>query len=55
MDKKYCQLHHYFYSEIECPFCLKERVKKFSVNKINKNNEITENDLNKLVEKFNKK
>ena len=67
--KKYCSIHHFYYSGEECPFCASERVqalsRKFNKDKIedkpkkekNKSNdkEITQTDLEKLKNKFNVK
>lgn len=57
-----CPIHHFFYSDVECPICLKERTQKLSdkylsTNKKHTNgkSDISENMLLKLKEKFNKK
>lgn len=62
--KTLCPIHRLFYTGNECPICRQERSERYaqrfahrtvSVNKINENREITENDINKLLNKFNKK
>ena len=63
MSKNFCQIHHYYYEGIECPLCSQERferyAKKYSNRSYqniekqeNKTREITQEDLNKLVDKF---
>lgn len=66
--KEFCRIHHFFYKTKKCPFCEQERLenlaKKFVVidhlniignyePKTKKDIEITEEQLKKLVEKFN--
>lgn len=59
--KNYCNTHHFHYSGNKCPFCEQDRIqgmcKKFTKKHIKKelNNEVTENDLEKLRLKFNGK
>ena len=67
--KKYCTIHHFYHSSEECPFCSSERIqtlsRKFSkkndekqkkeTSKKNKEKEITQSDLEKLMRKFNTK
>lgn len=68
--KKNCTVHHFSYSGNVCPFCEKERftrlanrfVKTTTVTEVinkhdkkEKESEITENDLQKLMNKFNNK
>lgn len=62
MDKNYCPTHHLYYTGQECPLCASERVngyaKKFSSKPKEEKvieKEISEEDLNKLKDKFNKK
>lgn len=66
--KKYCVTHHFYYSGEECPFCASERVHaldrrfnkskntlKKDTEKKEKSKEITQEDLEKLKDKFNSK
>lgn len=61
--KQFCPLHHFFYNGKNCPFCEQERIEhlsqKFDKNmseiKKDKAHEITEDDLEKLKQKFNVK
>jgi hypothetical protein len=61
--KTLCPIHHLFYMGNECPLCRQERIECYSqrfcnhveVKKIEKDREITENDLSKLMNKFNSK
>ena len=60
-NKKFCSLHRFWYSCVECPFCLKERTdsinKKCKDNKkeeFKKKREDFETKLRKLTEKYKK-
>lgn len=61
--KTLCPTHHLFYMGNECPLCRQERIECYSqrfcnhveVKKTEKDREITENDLSKLMNKFNNK
>lgn len=69
--KNICPTHHFAYSGNVCPFCEKERIeslsarfvkseKKYAVNKTIKKpveveKDVTEDDLQKLKAKFNKR
>lgn len=65
MSKKYCSIHHLYYTSVECPMCLKDRVsiyeKKYGLNQETvkeqkeSEREITDEDLSKLINKFNVK
>ena len=48
--KTLCQTHHLFYSGTSCPLCNQERLEGYA-HKLNR--EITENDIMKLMTKFN--
>lgn len=60
--KKLCPIHYYYYEGSECPLCMQERMQKMSTrfyqnDSVEKdetagNEEITEDLLNKLKEKF---
>ena len=68
MCKKFCATHHLYYNGTECPMCLSERLNYYD-HKYNsktedvkqekafkkKDREINEDDISKLMEKFNKK
>ena len=68
MSKKFCATHHLYYNGTECPMCLSERLNYYD-HKYNgktedvkqekafkkKDREINEDDISKLMEKFNKK
>lgn len=68
MNKKFCATHHLYYNGSECPMCLSERLNYYD-HKYNrktedvkqekafkkKDREINEDDISKLMEKFNKK
>ena len=68
MNKKFCATHHLYYNGDECPMCLSERLNYYD-HKYNrktedvkqekpfkkKDREINEDDISKLMEKFNKK
>ena len=58
-NKNYCIIHHFYYNGNKCPFCEKEKyeniAKKTSNNNIKVNKEITEEDVQKLINKFNMK
>lgn len=61
--KQICPLHHFFYNGENCPFCEQERIERLtqkfdkhvSESKKDKTHEITEDDLEKLKQKFNVK
>lgn len=64
---KLCPTHHLFYSDNECPLCRQERVERYGhkfcpqpvvkteEKKVEKVRAITEDDLSKLMNKFNSK
>lgn len=68
MNKKFCATHHLYYNGTECPMCLSERLNYYD-HKYNgktedvkqekafkkKDRDINEDDISKLMEKFNKK
>ena len=68
MSKKFCATHHLYYNGTECPMCLSERLNYYD-HKYNgktedvtqektfkkKDRDINEDDISKLMEKFNKK
>lgn len=58
--KKFCPTHHLYYQDVECPMCRQERVQHMSQRYTTNSEEpkeerkeINEDDLMKLVEKFN--
>ena len=59
--KQICPLHRFFFNGNNCPFCEQERIERLSqkfdknVSEIKKDkaHEITEDDLEKLKQKFN--
>lgn len=63
--KNFCPIHHLYFRGLQCPLCEKERlnkmVEKFEKKTestsipVNENREINEDDLMKLVSKFNVK
>ncbi len=60
--KKLCLTHMFYYSGNKCPFCEQERIshmhKRFDKKqekKVSKNKEVTQSDLEKLCQKFNRK
>lgn len=63
--KLLCLTHHLFYTGGECPLCRQERSERYAQRfggyteekpkHKEKEQEITEDDLNKLISKFNKK
>ena len=69
IGKTLCPTHHLFYTAVECPLCRQERLEHYSRKyvghtvsnkpevkpKVEKDREITEDDLSKLKNKFNKK
>ncbi|MDE6285042.1 MAG: hypothetical protein K2M17_04785 [Bacilli bacterium] len=62
--KKYCNVHHFNYSGYKCPFCENDRISSLSHRyvkvvevvkpKVENNREITQNDIERLKEKFNR-
>lgn len=62
--KNFCNVHRFNYSGVNCPFCEQDRINSL-VHKFNRKVEkpksvtverdITEDDLNKLIMKFNGK
>lgn len=65
-NKNYCPTHHLYYNGSECPLCREERtatyVKKFGKTdaseekkKFKNEREINEDDITKLMDKFNSK
>lgn len=59
--KEICTIHRFYYSGRECPLCAQERFRKLShrfpiqektESKPNRDREITNDDLNRLVNKF---
>ena len=65
IQKTLCPTHHLFYTAVECPLCRQERLEHYSQKyvgnasevkpKVEKDREITADDLSKLKNKFNKK
>ena len=65
IQKTLCPTHHLFYTAVECPLCRQERLERYSHKyvgnksevkpKVEKDREITADDLSKLKNKFNKK
>lgn len=61
VSKKICPVHRFSYSSDRCPFCEKERIgnmaRKFmkAPGKKEEDRGISQSDLEKLMEKFNKK
>ena len=65
IQKTLCPTHHLFYTAVECPLCRQERLEHYSRKyagntsevkpKVEKDREITADDLSKLKNKFNKK
>ena len=65
IQKTLCPTHHLFYTAVECPLCRQERLEHYSHKyvgntsgvkpKVEKDREITADDLSKLKNKFNKK
>ena len=64
MDKKLCEIHHLYYRGNVCPICDEERIAKLSkkycdnkpnVKKEKQDREINEDDIARLIEKFNVK
>ena len=65
--KTLCSIHHLFYMGSECPLCRQERVdsyrQRFCHHEVEKpikkeekkNRVITDDDINKLINKFNSK
>ena len=59
--KQICPLHHFFFNGNNCRFCEQERIERLSQKfdnnvsqiKKEKTHEITEDDLEKLKQKFN--
>ena len=61
--KNYCSTHHFYYKSLTCPICEKERIQRLEreyvkindskKNVIQEEREITEEDINKLKNKFN--
>ena len=68
MNKKFCATHHLYYNGAECAMCLSARLNYYD-HKYNsktedvkqekafkkKDRDINEDDISKLMEKFNKK
>ena len=68
MNKKFCATHHLYYNGTECPMCLSERLNYYDYKYNGKTEDVTqektfkkkdrdinEDDISKLMEKFNKK
>lgn len=62
MNKKFCQTHHLFYTNVECPYCFKERIHKIETKLVKPivapkkdNDAVTEYMVNELKKKFNEK
>ena len=66
--KTLCPTHHLFYEGMECPLCRQERIEKYTQKfaqhqpvkeikpkKTEKKREITDEDISKLMNKFNSK
>lgn len=66
--KNYCSVHHYYYNGSFCPYCMADKSsilyekvykegsvvdKRHKKEKQQTNNNITMEDINKLVEKYN--
>lgn len=64
-NKKYCNIHSFYYTSSFCPFCLKEKSENLyskykdlcdkKKKKDNNDRKITETDIQKLINKFNRK
>lgn len=66
-NKNYCETHHFYYRGVKCPLCESERIqkmadkysKKINVGKPKKEEreirEATVDDIQKLIDKFNRK
>lgn len=70
-DKRYCDIHHYYYKGHICPFCLSDKTqalaRKYNTGdmnesktvtkkeKDNNDREITAEDFERLINKFNSK
>lgn len=61
--KKFCNVHRFNYSGCKCPFCENDRIMSLSHRYVPKvevvkpkveKEEITENDIQRLMEKFNR-
>lgn len=59
INKKFCSIHHFTYTTVECPFCLKERTdrlvkknEKKDVKQQNSNQTKQEDIFNKLKTKY---
>lgn len=65
--KTLCPTHHLFYQGVECPLCRQERIEGYSQRfsshqfvekkqvKTDKDRAITDDDISKLINKFNKR
>lgn len=62
--KQFCSIHRFYYNGNTCPFCEKDRIdnlanrygnKSVVTKKTNSGRVITESDIEKLKNKFNKK
>lgn len=66
--KNYCSVHHYYYNGLACPYCMADKSsilyekvykegsvvdKRHKKEKQQTNNNITMEDINKLVKKYN--
>ena len=56
-NKKYCQVHHFFYSSKQCPFCQEDKLSKIAKKNDKKAEEkkTMEEKLEQLKNKFNTK
>lgn len=50
MDKKYCEIHHLYYSSGICPFCQSEKYERMSRNYNHKPKKKKKDDSTKPVE-----
>jgi hypothetical protein len=50
MDKKYCEIHHLYYSSGICPFCQSEKYERMSRNYNHKPKKEKKDDSTKPVE-----
>lgn len=59
-DKQICNIHRFAYSGNKCPFCEQDRIKHlahkfYKPKQVKINNEVTDDDLEKLKQKFNRR
>lgn len=60
--KQFCTIHHFYFDGNHCPFCEKERLNELAqryvrepIKKKNEDRKISQDDLDKLVSKFNRR